>query len=395
LLEANLITDADALARLRDEWDELALACELPLMAPAWLLAWWRNIAVEGSLLRVLELREGGRLVGLAPFHVPPSRSRVDYRLLGIGVGAPLAPLSQPGREGEVARAIGRALSRARPRPDLVVLQGVPLAAGWHDALVDVWPGRIKPISNVYRTRAFPTIELGGGSLEGWLSGRSSKFRSAMRRLARRFEDEGGSWRISTEATLERDVETFERLHAARWQGRGQSTVVAYGGRMRAMLIDAARALIADQRFRLWVMEIEGEAVAADIYISGGGIAVGINGGWDERFKRLSPPLLATMHTVEDCIFRGERRVEMGPGGESHKTRFADADNPVVWSVLMAPGRRLARTLALTAPMLTGNAAGKLAKRVLTPEQVDALRTLRGVAGGPTRTRVRGSLPRA
>jgi CelD/BcsL family acetyltransferase involved in cellulose biosynthesis len=196
-----------------------------------------------------------------------------------------------------------------------------------------------------------------------------------MRRLRRRFDEVGGTWRMSTEATLRRDIETFQRLHAARWKGRG-SKLMAYGQRMWAMLNDAGRALIGDERFRLWVMEIDGEAIGADIYLSGGGIVLGINGGWDERWKRLSPPLLATMHTIEDSIHRGESLLNLGPGGGSHKTRFASSDAALAWSVVMTPGRRLPQTLALTALMLTGSTARSQAKRVLRPEHVHRLRQL-------------------
>jgi len=123
--------------------------------------------------------------------------------------------------------------------------------------------------------------------------------------------------------------------------------------------------LIADQRFRLWVMEVDGEPIGADIYLCGGGVVTGIAGGWDERWKRLSPPLLATMRTIEDSINRGELRLDMGPGDESHKTRFANHNSLIAWGVLMTPGRRLAQTLALTAPMLANSAGRDLVKRVL------------------------------
>jgi CelD/BcsL family acetyltransferase involved in cellulose biosynthesis len=128
------------------------------------------------------------------------------------------------------------------------------------------------------------------------------------------------------------------------------------------------------------VTEIDGEAIGTDIYLAGGGTVTGINGGWDENWKRLSPPLLATMHMIEDSIDRGERRLDLGPGAHSHKTRFANGDSPVVWSVLMPPGPRLAQTFALTAPLLAPSTARTLAKRVLTPEQVHSLRQLRSRA---------------
>jgi CelD/BcsL family acetyltransferase involved in cellulose biosynthesis len=83
------------------------------------------------------------------------------------------------------------------------------------------------------------------------------------------------------------------------------------------------------------------------------------------------------MRTIEDSISRGESRVDMGPGEESHKTRFSDCNSPIAWSVVMAPGRRLAQTFALTAPTLANSRGRDLVKRVLEPDQVDALRELR------------------
>jgi CelD/BcsL family acetyltransferase involved in cellulose biosynthesis len=378
VLNANLIVEVDALELFWEEWDALAESSALPLMAPGWALAWWRHLAPKHSLLRAVEIRDGTELVGVAPFYVVPSgeRRRVVYRLLGSGLGAPLAPLALPGREQDVAQATSKALSQADPGPDLIELEGTPLGSRWHTAMRDCWPGRARPISAAYRTQPCPTVWLNGPSPQAWLAGRSSSFRSSMRRLRRRFDEEGGAWRMSTEGTLRSDIETFQRLHAARWDQRGESTLVAQAAGVGAMLNDAGCKLIGDERFRLWVMEIDGEAIGADIYLACGGIVLSFNGGWDERWKRLSPPLLATMHTIEDCIKRGEPRLDLGPGGGSHKTRFANGNSSVAWSVLMMPGRRLAQTVALTAPALARGAARGHAERVLKPAHVHSLRKL-------------------
>jgi CelD/BcsL family acetyltransferase involved in cellulose biosynthesis len=380
VLDAKFIVELKALEQVSAEWDALAVASGLPFMAPGWALPWWRHIAPKKALLRVIEIRDGTELVGLAPFFAVRSRlsGRIDYRLLGIELGAPLALASAPGREWEVAEAAGRALSQADPRPDLIALQGTRLASRWHVAMSDGWSGANRPRSLVYRTRPYQSVRLRGTSREAWLAARSSNFRSKMRRLRRRFDEEGGRWRMSTEATLRDDIETFQRLHAARWRELGgQSPFAAYGERVRDMLYDVGRSLIADERFRLLVMEIDGEPIGTDIYLCGGGVVTGVNCGWDERWKRLSPPLLATMRMIEDAIDRGEVRLDMGPGDESHKTRFADCEAPIAWSVLMAPGRRLAQTFAVTAPTLANSAGRDLVKRILEPEQVDTLRELR------------------
>jgi CelD/BcsL family acetyltransferase involved in cellulose biosynthesis len=396
MVKARFIRELDSLERVREEWDALALSNGLPLMAPGWVLAWWRHIAPRDGLLRAIEMRDGGELVGLAPFFVvPPRRSgRVVYHMCGIGLGAPLAPLSAPGREWHVAQAISQALTQAEPSPDLIALRATPLAGRWNEMMRDCWPGRVRPLSAVYSTQGYPTVSLQGASLEEWLASRSSHFRSSMRRLGSRFREAGGSWRLSTEPTLEDDVETFQRLHAARWRGRGFSRLLTYGSRLGAMLTEAGRTLLGDDRFRLCITEVDGAAIGADIYVCGGGVVTGINGGWDERWKRLSPPLLATMHMIEDSIGRGEQRVDLGPGNESHKTRFANGNRPVASSVLITPGPHLAQTAMLTAPMLAGGAARQLAKRFLKPEQVHTLRQMQqrasaraGLAHGRRRAR--------
>lgn len=378
MVDARFIVESETLEQRYAEWDALAVSNGLPRMMPGWLLAWWRHLAPRDALLRAVEVRDGAELVGLAPFFVlAPRRVRpVTYRLLGGG-GAPLAPLALAGHEGQVAETISRALSRADPRPDLIELQGTRPASQWHVAMRDGWPGRLRPICAVYRTQACPVVWLNGMSLESWLAARSSKFRSSMRRLRRRFDEQGGTWRMTTEATLCTDIEIFKRLHAARWHGRGDSPIVARSALVGAMLNDAGRRLVADERFRLWVMEIDGEAIGADIYLAGGGTVVGLNGGWDERWKRLSPPLLATMHMIEDSIARGERRVDLGPGAGSHKTRFTNDDGPVATSVLMVPSRHLPQTVAATGSKLAGGAVRSHVKRALGAERVNRLRGLR------------------
>ncbi len=367
MLDARLIVDLVALEQRYPEWDALAVSNGLPRMTPGWLIAWWRHLSPESSLLRVVEVRDGGELVGLAPLYALPPRHghRVAYRLLDGG--APLAPLARAGYEGHVAEMTGWILSRSQPRPDLIELQGVPPDSGWHIAMRERWPGRTRPITRVYRTQACPVVSLGGLTLDSWLAGRSGKFRASMRRLRRLFDEQGGSWRMATTTSLQGDIETFKRLHAARWHGRGDSAIVARAEQVGAMLDEAGRSLLADERFRLWVMEIDGEAIGADVYLAGGGTVAGINGGWDERWKRLSPPLLATMHTIEDSIARGERRVDLGPGAGSHKARFADDDRPVASSALILPGRRLAHTVALTGSRLAGSAVRSHARRVWKP----------------------------
>jgi CelD/BcsL family acetyltransferase involved in cellulose biosynthesis len=230
-----------------------------------------------------------------------------------------------------------------------------------------------------------PVVSLHDDSFDAWLAGRSAKFRSSMRRLERLFKDEGGTMRLSTTQTLHEDVELFARLHAMRWEGRGQSRLSALGDRLSKTLLDIGNALLNDKhslasdtspRFRLRIMELAGEAICADISIAGGGEIVGFNMGWDERFKRLSPALLAFLYKIRDGFDYGDRRVQLGWGGHTYKLRFANGDAPVAWSLMLPPSRRLPIALAHTAPLASSAWVREKGKRLLTTEQIDRLRPL-------------------
>lgn len=378
MLEAELITELDSLESFTREWDALAVADNEPQMSPAWIIAWWRHLAPPQAKPRVVAVREQGRLIGLAPFFVDHEvRGRIDYRLADIRIFGRLTPLAAPGREWDAAGAVGRMFAEAHPPPDLVALEALPLASPWTVALRDRWPSRIRPLTSQYLVCGCPTVSLRDRSFDDWLASKSSNFRGQMRRLSRRFEAQGGATRTSTAATLKADVDALVRLHGSRWEGRGNSNLVAFGERLSPMLCKVGEQLLESGRFRLRMLEIEGEPISAQLFLAAGERVLYVNGGWDERFAQLKPPMLGLLGAVEDAFERGDQTLDLGLGEQQYKLRFADGNDPVAWSVLMVPSRRLPLTWARTTPMLVQNAARDAVKRGLSPAQANRLRELR------------------
>jgi len=348
-------------------------------MAPGVVLPWWRYVAPADAHPRLVAVRDGTRLVGLAPFYVEPSarRARVDYRLPGIELCGGIAPLAVPGCEAEVAEAICATLARATPRPDLIALEGMSTTAPWADALRASWPEPRRPALHQYHRCASPLVTLREPSFDDWLAGKSANFRGQMRRLHRKFEAAGGTTRVASEATLDDDVAAFARLHAERWEGRGRSHLVTLGERLPAMLSDVGRALLPSGRFRLRMLELGGEPISAQLFLAAGRTLLYVNGGWDVRHAALKPSMLGLLYTVEATFATGEQRIDLGVGDQHYKQRFADADDPVGWSILLPPGRRRLVTHASTAPTLARYALRGAAKRVLTDAQAKRLKRLR------------------
>jgi CelD/BcsL family acetyltransferase involved in cellulose biosynthesis len=380
VLVTQLVTTQDALEPLSAEWDGLAVACDRPQMAPGFVLPWWRHIAGPEARPRLVAIRNGERLVGIAPFYVDPSarRARIDYRLPGIELCGGITPLAEPGREWEVAAEIGAALARATPRPDLVALEGVPIATPWAVALRDRWPAARRPTLRQYHLHGCPLVTLREPSFDAWLAGKSANFRSQMRGLRRKFAAAGGTSRLATQTTLDEDVAALARLHAQRWEHRGRSNLVGLGTRLTAMLSDAGRILLPAGRFRLRVLELDGEPISAQLFLAAGRTVLYVNGGWDDRHAKLKPSMLGLLDTVEETFATGEQRIDLGVGEQPYKQRFADGNDPICWSILIPPSRRRALTRARIAPMLVAHSLREAAKRTLTDEQADRLRTLRG-----------------
>lgn len=380
MLASELITELSDLTALHDQWDKLAIQSELPLMAPASVIAWWRHLAPAGAKPRVILAKDGDELIGITPFYVDLAerRGRLDLRLPGIELTARLAPLAAAGREREVARTFDRSLRELEPRPDLIALEGMPLTATWAASLREGWYGRGRPISCRYNVLGSPTVSLEKESFDAWFADKSSNFRSQMRRLRRAFASLDGTSRTSSADTLRQDVDTFVRLHTLRWAGRGRSNLLSLGSALPALLNELGQRLISNPgRFRLQLLEIDGEAISAQLFLGAGGRVLYVNGGWDDNYVRLKPPMLAILFAIEEAFGHGDRRVDLGAGVQPYKLRFADGSDPIAWSVLVPFGARLPFTCLSVGPMIGRVALRNAIKGRVSQEQLDYYRRFR------------------
>lgn len=380
MLTAKSITDLSELCRLEAEWDDLAVADRLPLMAPACVIAWLGHLAPPTVEPRVVIVRDAERLIGIAPFYLDLAKpgGRLDLRLPGIELAARLAPMAVPGREREVAQAIAGEIARFRPRPDMIALEGIPLDCSWASTLRSGWSGRLSPITWRYQVRNPPAVSLHAASFEDWMKGKSSKFRSQMNRARRQLAAAGGRVRACTPNTLDADVDTLLRLHESRWEGRGQSSLAAHGEKLGAALKEIGGKLLAKPgRFMLWTLEIEGQAICSDLSLGAGGHVLGVVNGWDEQHSRLKPAMLGILTTIEEAFARGDTLVDLGTGAQDYKLRFADTDSPIAWTVMLPPSLRMPRACVSVATMVGRGALRTAVKRRVSTEQADRYRRLR------------------
>jgi CelD/BcsL family acetyltransferase involved in cellulose biosynthesis len=346
MLEVEVIDDLAAARSLAPAWDALAVAQALPLCAPGWMLAWWQHLAPAGSELRIVALRDGQQLVALAPWFAGQGPSgRVDVRFLGAEISDRVDILCLPGCEDEVRNGLLGAITQMRPRPDLIAFEAVPLRSQWSSRLAARSPRLTR-----YRNSLLPapSVTLPSGAPEAWLAGRSSNFRSQMRRMRRRLAERGGRVRqIVDPGEVGGALDALLSLHAARWEDRAPSHLTAPG--VSELLHEAAGALGPD-RLRLWAAEIDGELISVQLFQAAGGQIKYWNGGWMEEHAALKPTMLTILAALEDGIARAEHSLDLGAGTHPYKLRFADGDDPLTWGGLILRNGRWPRTRVELAP---------------------------------------------
>jgi CelD/BcsL family acetyltransferase involved in cellulose biosynthesis len=348
-VRTRVISDAAELAAISDGWDALAVAAGRPMAGPAWGVAWLRHGGGDGDV-RVAVAERDGRVVGVAPYVAATRRSGVrELRPVGHGAHR-IGPVAAPEELPAVGRELARALAAAEPGADVVAFEAVDADSPWPDLFADGWASR-RPVVHWdgATTLSAPAITLSPDGFDAWLAGKSPNFRQQVRRLRRRIASAGGSFRVSaTEAELERDLAAFEELHHGRWAGRGGTALMLRS--YRELLLDCGRALLPAERFRLWVLTLDGRVVSAQIFLAAGDQVAYFNGGFDERVGDLKPGLMTIVAAVEDAFRRGERRMDLGGGALPYKLRLADDDAPLVWKTLFPRGRRYVRTRAVVLP---------------------------------------------
>lgn len=368
-MRAELLEDVGRLEELSKEWEELVDAAGRPFASPAWALAWWRHAAPTGARLQVAVARDSDRLVAVAPFFAAEGAGGLaTLKPLASGTSHRGEPVSLPGREAEAGRVLAAVL--AETGAQVVRFEGVAESSPWSRAFAYGWPGQRRP--RLYREEAMPApfVSISTRDLDVWLRSRSANFRSAMRRHVKRGNETGAAvHRVTDPSEARRGVRELARLHRTRWAPRGGSGVLDEG--VEAMLVAAVEGLLAHDRMRLYLMQLEGRVVGADLFMAAGGETSYWLGGFDDGAARLAPSIRDIYAAVEEAIELGDRRVDLGAGGQEYKYRFADGEERLEWWVLVPGGRpALAR-------LLPSRARGELRRRLSARQKALLRRILR------------------
>jgi CelD/BcsL family acetyltransferase involved in cellulose biosynthesis len=313
LLDAGELDSPD----LTDPWRRLAEQRSNPFITPEWMAAWLSTHPAEEPF--AIAWRPDGELRGVLPLVRARSGPVRVLRFAGARRADWVTPACRAQDEEAMAIACGELLGRER---------------GWGALRFDrldedsAWPAALRAVKGPLavapprRRDVLPYIEFDERGYEGYLADRSRNFRSQLGRRRRKLErDHGLAFRITeTAAELERDMETFFRLHDARWEGRGGSSSADPATREHQRRF--AAAALERGWLRLWTAEADGEPAASWYGWRIGERYCYALAGLDEAYEKLALGTVLLGHTIEAAAEEGARIYDMMWGDEGYKSRF-------------------------------------------------------------------------
>jgi CelD/BcsL family acetyltransferase involved in cellulose biosynthesis len=328
---AEVITDPDRLGELEADWRSLAEQRGNAFLTPEWYRAWLRSYGGYADPAVVVVRAPAGEIQGIMPLAQDRAGRRRSLRFGGSNLADHLHPVAARPEEQAVAAVAGTRLGAEISGWRAIVLDNVEVDAGWWRAMMSAAPVSLAAVC--FRQTTLPYLEL-PTSWEAYLAGRSRNFRSQLGRKLRALEKSHEvSFRRSQAAPeLKGDLETFFRLHDARWESRGGSTSASE--RTRTFHADFSAAALERGWLRLWLMEVDGDTVAAWYGWRLGARYSYYLAGFDPRWSDASVGLLLLAHTVREAIEEGASEYDLLLGEEAYKQRFATATRPVETVVL-------------------------------------------------------------
>jgi CelD/BcsL family acetyltransferase involved in cellulose biosynthesis len=317
-----VVTDTSKILALREEWTDLLMHMQVPNVFLSWeWMTTWLETHGRGVEPHVFLLRRAGDglLIGLAPLYRKAARSPFGLRtmgLMGSGVGGD--------HLGFVARA-------QMEREVHVALAGQVLAARGWDVL------DLPRLEETFAAQMTAVLEESQG-----LTSRSAVVdlcpfirlprtwdeysrvmhqRAELGRRWRRLQEKGDVriHRVQTVEELEEGWTALVRLH------RGRRQAVA-GGRSALL---APQNMAFHQKFirsaldrgwlRLYLLRVDGQAVAAEYCLQVGKRLFDFNGGFDMEWARYWVRAVVTAHAIRMAIEEGDTEYDLSRGAEPYK----------------------------------------------------------------------------
>ena len=342
-MEIQEVLDPDSLRTLREEWDFLVDSCSTATIYQTWEWneAWW-NAFGGGKRLRLILVREAGRLVGIAPFYISRHLNSPLRRLAFLGTGASdyLDVIAEDALAPKIADSVLRHLDGANGF-DLADLQQLRPGSLLLDAACAARNDTsLRRNPSILAQEACPFVPL-QGSWEEYGKRLGKKTRTNLgyydRLLLKSFGDV--RTRLAEADDLDSAMDALFALHQSRWNARLLPGVMG-SRRVREFHREAARRFHQRGWLRLHLIEIEGKCVSALHCFHYRNRTYYYLGGFAPEMGKYSLGTVLTARAIQHSIEEGGSEFDFLRGAEPYKYRWQPEER-INHRVLLSDARSL------------------------------------------------------
>lgn len=257
---------------------------------------WFRNLAAtvypDSTNLRFFVLRRAGKVIGVLPLRAEKAALGWDFYALGNFYTALFEPLFAPDCHAEELVPLLAAVRAELPSLGSLRLAPMDPAAPSYRLMLDAlravgWrPFEFFAFGNWY----LPVSE----SWANYLAQRSGTQRSTIKRAGKKFQADGGTLELVTDcADVARAIAAYEKVYARSWK-----KLEPYPDFMPGL----ARTCAEQGFLRLGLAWLDGQPIAAQLWIVSHGHAEIYKLAYDESFKTYAPGTLLTALLMKHVI---------------------------------------------------------------------------------------------
>ncbi|HXH82032.1 MAG TPA: GNAT family N-acetyltransferase, partial [Candidatus Tectomicrobia bacterium] len=294
-----------------------------PFLSHDWFACCWRSAGPERRR-EAWVFEDGGSPLAIVPLLRWRARiHRLPVRMLGLmtAVDTPFVDVVAARAAEDVVTALFSELRRRRDWDVLSVVKMPP------DAVVAKAVERALPPD--FRCRVAGVVESPylhvTGDWDAFLKERSQRFRKTLRNVENRVHRAGAvaveeHRAVTPESTLFAEIMD---VASQSWKGPRALAMSTMPG-MPRFFGELTRRASANGWLRLWVLRLDGQAVATEYQIVDGDVVHALRADFDASKADLSPGAYLNGQIVRTLFERGEARsYEMGPGANDYKLRWA------------------------------------------------------------------------
>lgn len=318
-MHTEIITRREDVRIGREEWNRLLSTSETNTVFQTyeWVWAWWNAFGARHRL-RLVIVRDGDKLLALAPMMIGALRGKPSLRFIGEDNSDYCDVIAGEGKR-EALTAVLQALMSFEAW-NVVQLKNVPEQSTTLSAAREFCAeaGRHMLAGNGIACPAL-VIE---GEVE---HARRVTGTKTIRRRCNYLRRMGG-FRVFHVGTVEEAIpylDLFIAQHIRRWKGTASPSVFLRGG-TREFYIELVKTLLPDGVLLFTVLEFQGRPIAFHLGFDYNSKLIWYKPSFDPDYRRLSPGTVLLKHLIDYSLERGHCELDFTIGDEPFKRKFAN-----------------------------------------------------------------------